>query len=191
MLRARHAVILFAVAGLFIALSSSNLHAQTSEVKQHFEKDGLAFDYGAKWELSDQSNGDAQQLVLTEKTLDGQIMIVALRAVLTNPKQEEDAKRAVVEPGINRLLTQYATAGIQVDRTPVRIELSGTQAEGAQLRFNVDGFPGTTDVAWAVINQRLVQLFFIRPEKTATETAVCWEAIRNSLRIAKPGNPRQ
>ncbi|HKZ79334.1 MAG TPA: hypothetical protein VJ124_13730, partial [Pyrinomonadaceae bacterium] len=52
------------------------------------------------------------------------------------------------------------------------IDINGVMTEGAQLRFAVDGQPGITDVCWLVINQRLVQLFFMRPEKNATKAAI-------------------
>jgi hypothetical protein len=157
-------------------------HAQT-EANKRYEKDGLIFDYGAKWELSDQSNGAAQQLVLTEKSLDAQIMIVALRTPITNPKQEEQAKAALIEPGIARLLNQYESAGIKVTRVPIKTDLAGTAVEGVQLQFDVDSSPGRTDICWGVIGRRLVQLFFIRPEKTAAQTTLCWDQIRASFRI--------
>jgi hypothetical protein len=74
-----------------------------------FEKDGLAFGYTESWELSDQSNPAAQQLVLMEKALDAQIMITVLRGVSTSAKQEEQAKAALVEPSISRLLSNTQT----------------------------------------------------------------------------------
>jgi hypothetical protein len=141
------------------------------------------FDYPPNWELSDQSNPAAQQLVLTEKTLDAQIMIIALRGVITSSKQEEQAKTTLVEPSINRLLKQYEDAAIKVERMPAKTDVSGSPAEGVQLRFAVDGQPGATDIYWRVINQRLVELFFIRPEKTAPKTVSCWDTIRQTLRV--------
>jgi hypothetical protein len=158
---------------------------------KRFEKDGLVFDYAANWELSDQSNAAAQQLVLTEKTLDAQIMIIALRGALTTSKQEEQAKAALLEPSINRLRKQYEDAAIKVERTSATTDVAGSPAEGAQLGFAVDGQPGTTDIYWRVINQRLVQLFFIRPEKTVAKTVGCWDMVRNTLQIEKPGKKKQ
>jgi hypothetical protein len=46
------------------------------------------------------------------------------------------------------------------------------------LKLNwLDGFRGTTDIAWAVKNQHLVQLFFIRPDRTSAEASHCWDLI--------------
>jgi hypothetical protein len=158
---------------------------------KRFDKDGMVFDYAPNWEFSDQSNPAAQQLVLTEKALDAQIMIVALRGALTSSKQEEQAKAALIEPSIIRLLKQYESAEINVERSLATGEIGDSPAEGAQLRFMVDGQPGTTDIYWRVINQRLVQLFFIRPEKTKSKTTGCWDMVRSTLRIEKPTKTKQ
>ncbi|HKZ80560.1 MAG TPA: hypothetical protein VJ124_19950 [Pyrinomonadaceae bacterium] len=77
--------------------------SQSRDSGSRFEKDGLGFDYSSLWELSDQSNPAAQQLVLMEKALDAQIMIIVLRGALTSAKQEEQAKSALIEPSISRL----------------------------------------------------------------------------------------
>jgi len=156
------------------------------EPPKRFEKDGLVFEYEPNWELNDQSNAAAQQLVLSEKTLDAQIMVIALRSPVTNDKQEEQAKAALIEPSITRLLKQYEIAGIKIERVPLKTEVGGISADGAQLRFAVDGQPGSTDIFWFVRNQRLTQLFFIRPEKTAAKTTACWDLVRTTLTIEKP-----
>jgi hypothetical protein len=174
------------VASCLLVVSLNATAQSPSNSAKRFEKDGLVFDYTANWELSDQSNAAAQQLVLTEKTLDAQIMIIALRGTITSSKGEEQAKAALIEPSIKRLLKQYEDAAIKVERATATTDVAGASAEGAQLRFAVDGQPGATDIYWLVINQRLVQIFFIRPEKTASKATICWDLIRNSLRIEKP-----
>jgi hypothetical protein len=181
--------ILIAVAALAISVQvlsraqDLGVNRPTEELANRFEKDGLVFDYAKNWELSDQSNAAAQQLVLTEKTLDAQIMIIVLRGTISDSKQEEQAKTAVIEPSITQLLKQYEDAAIKVDRTPAAGNVAGEPAEGVQLRFAVDRQPGATDIYWRVINQRLVQLFFIRPEKNEGKAIACWDLIRNSLKI--------
>ena len=184
MLTARYFPPVWQLSVVLVVMSGFLAEAQSpASASKRFDKDGLVFDYSPNWELNDQSNTDAQQLVLTEKTLDAQIMIIALRGSLPTGKEEE-AKRAVVDPGINRLLQQYENAGIKVERAPVTAQVAATPAEGTQLRFTVDRQAGTTDIYWLVINKRLVQLYFIRPEKTSTQAAVCWELIRSSLGLA-------
>jgi len=87
-----------------------------------------------------------------EKTLDAQIMIIALRVTLTSAKQEEQAKTALVEPQISRLLKQYEDAAIRVERSPATADVAGSPSEGVQLHFAVDGQAGATDIYWRVIN---------------------------------------
>jgi len=165
--------------------------SQSRDSGSRFEKDGLGFDYSSLWELSDQSNPAAQQLVLMEKALDAQIMIIALRSPITNAKQEEQAKTGLIEPSISRLLKQYEDAGIKVERVPMKIDVNGVSADGVQLRFAIDGQQGTTDTLWLMINHRLVQLFFIRAEKTAPKATECWDMVRSTLQITKPTKTKQ
>jgi hypothetical protein len=179
----------FSLLWLFLVMVTSTVWAQspTDSAKQ-FSKDGLEFTYSPTWELSDQSNQVAQQLVLTEKNLDAQIMMIVRREAIGSAKEEERVKTAEVEPGINRLLKQYEDAAIKVERQPARGEVAGASADGAQLRFQVDGQPGATDIYWLVLNRRFVQLFFIRPGKTEKEASICWDLIRTSLKVEKAGN---
>jgi hypothetical protein len=118
-------------------------------------------------------------------------MIIILRGTLISSKQEEQAKTALIEPSISRLLKQYEDARIQVDRNPATPDVAGSPSEGAQLHFAVDGQAGATDIDWRVINQRLVQIFFMRPEKTASKATACWEMVRSTLRIEKPAKTKQ
>jgi hypothetical protein len=169
------------------SLTSVVGQSENPSTKQ-FSKDGLEFSYSPTWELSDQSNQVAQQLVLTEKNLDAQIMMIVRREAIASAKEEERVKTAEIEPGINRLLKQYEDAAIKVERQPARGEVAGAFADGAQLRFQVDGQPGATDIYWVVLNRRFVQLFFIRSGKTEKEATTCWDLIRRSLKIDKKVN---
>ena len=106
-----------------------------ASVAKHFESVGLAFDYAQSWEFTDHSNPAAQQLVLLEKNLDAQIMIITLRVVITNAKQEEQAKAGLIEPSITRPLKQYEEAGIKVKRDLLKVNVNGVLADGAQFAF--------------------------------------------------------
>jgi hypothetical protein len=164
----------------------ANAPVQSPEMAQKtFDQQGLVFDYAANWEMSGQPNGDIQQLVLLERTLDAQIMIIVPRLPITSAKQADDAKRTIVEPAINRLLKQYDEAGIEVERTSLSGEIAGTPAQGIQLRFTLDGQAGAADIYWLVRNQRLVQLIFIRPQRTASQSTPCWDLIRRTLNIRR------
>ncbi|HLA10136.1 MAG TPA: hypothetical protein VJ023_06045 [Pyrinomonadaceae bacterium] len=165
--------------GAASAQSPSTTGERTDNETEKFDKDGLTFDYQRNWTLSYQSNASAQQLVLTEPKLDAQIMIVALRGEVTNTEEEEHAKTALIEPSINRLLKQYYDAGIEVQRVAAKGGVGDLPAEGAQLRFSVDGQAGTTDVFWLVINQRLLQMFLLDRRKLqckASPVGISFEA---------------
>ena len=64
-------------------------------------------------------------------------------------------------------------------------EIGGTKAEGAELRFLLDGRPANTFIHWPVVNKRLVLLFFTRPYENAEKTSACWDTIRKSLKVER------
>ncbi|HKC65915.1 MAG TPA: hypothetical protein VKB86_19885, partial [Pyrinomonadaceae bacterium] len=47
-----------------------------SEIK-HFAKEGLAFDYPAKWTLTDKSNSQVQHLILSDPENSVLVMVIA------------------------------------------------------------------------------------------------------------------
>ena len=172
------------VALFFLFVNAFGQSAATPQ--KTFDQQGLIFDYAGNWELSGQPTGDVQQLVLTEKTFDAQIMVIVPRTAITSEKEAEAANHSVVEPTINRLLKQYDDAGIKIERNTISGEVAGALAQGVQLRFVVDSQPGFTDIYWLVINQRIVQLIFVRPEKTSSQSTPCWDLIRRTIKIRKP-----
>jgi hypothetical protein len=171
--------------GMVLALLDVGQAQSITPPSKIFDQQGLTFEYAGNWELGGQPTGDVQQLVLVEKALDAQIMIIAPRALITSAKEEESATQSVIEPTIKRLLKQYDDAGIAIQRSEVVGDVAGLAAHGVQLRFSVDGQQGFTDIYWLVLNQRLVQLIFVRPEKTLAQSISCWDLIRRTLKIHK------
>jgi len=169
----------------FLLLISGSSAQSPSSPSKTFDQQGLAFDYVGNWELSGQPTGEVQQLVLIEKALDAQIMVIVPRNAITSSKEEELATQSVVDPTIKRLIKQYEDAGIALERNVVAGEIAGMTAHGLQLRFSVDGLQGFTDIYWLVLNQRLVQMIFVRPERTSSQTSPCWDLIRRTLKIHK------
>ena len=49
---------------------------QSTDVVSRYQKEGLSFDYGTTWELSDQSNALAHRLTLIDRALDAQVMVI-------------------------------------------------------------------------------------------------------------------
>jgi hypothetical protein len=177
-------VLLFSILSFF-SIARAQTTPTTPVPQKTFDQQGLAFEYSGNWELGGQTTGEVQQLVLTEKSLDAQIMVIVPRSAVTNAKEEEAARQSVVDPTINRLLNQYHQAGIQIEQVKTSGEVGDRTAQGVQLRFVVDRQQGVTDIYWLVMNQRMVQLIFLRPEKTSTQSAPCWDLIRRTLKIRK------
>jgi hypothetical protein len=178
----RHIVTAGVLVLLFLSIS---LAQSVSPLSKTFDQQGLTFEYASDWDISGQQTGDVQQLVLIEKALDAQIMVIVPRSLITSASEEEAATQSVVEPTIKRLVKQYDDAGIAIERTEVGGEVASVPAHGIQLRFKVDGQQGFTDIYWLVLNQRLVQLIFVRPERTSSQSGPCWDLIRRTVKIHK------
>jgi len=89
------------VAVLFICCVLVN--AQTNN---NFTKNNLSFDYPNDWELTDDTNDDAQQFTLTKTNSDVQIRGFIHKGK-TSPEKLPDAKKAFIDPYIaaNRRVT--------------------------------------------------------------------------------------
>ena len=175
----------FAVILLTVLASLINPPRSQSPATKTFDQQGLSFEYFSSWELSGQPTGEVQQLVLAEKSLDAQIMIISQRASITTPKDEETAKQNIVDAMVVRVMKQYEAAGIKVERTEMTNDIAGAPAKGFQLRFAVDQQPGSMDISWLVLNQRFIAVIFLRPTSTATRSTLCWDLIRQTLKIHK------
>src|SRR5262252_10378775 len=63
---------------------------------KHFAKDGLSFDYPDGWTITDKSNSDAQDLMLTRTDNNAQIRIYVHRGRVDSPEKLAQAKKAFI-----------------------------------------------------------------------------------------------
>jgi len=81
MLHNRHIVTAGVLVFLFLSIS---LAQSVSPLSKTFDQQGLTFEYASDWDISGQPTGDVQQLVLIEKALDAQIMVIVPRSLITS-----------------------------------------------------------------------------------------------------------
>jgi hypothetical protein len=167
---------------LFVA----SVQPQTPDTK-HFDKDGLSFDYPAKWQMSDQSTQQMQLVELTQG--DVVIRVRSPREWLKTPEKEAHAKKLFQEQYVTDFATQLEQAGMTPKRSPVTTQIAGTDAEGTRLRANLDGQPGGMDSYFRIISDRLVNLSIIASEKDIAKSAPVWDTIRNSMKVEPPPQP--
>src|SRR5207244_8802584 len=80
---------------------------------EHFEKDGLAFDYPAGWKLTDNSTNDVQYVVIGREDSTAQIAVIVHRGPPTTCDFQAESQKITSE-----LLQEVAT---QIDvATPLR-----------------------------------------------------------------------
>ena len=78
---------------------------------KHFTKDGLSFDYPDGWTLTDDSNSDAQQLMLNRSDSNAQITVFVHRGKVNTPEKLALAKTKIIDPYLNHTEKQFVGMG--------------------------------------------------------------------------------
>ena len=168
----------------FLLLCGFSASAQTPA--SEFKKDGLSFSYPAGWTFNDTSNADAQQMTFGRADSDAQITVFVFRALLTTPARLEEAKRVLVDKYVASTTKSFAQAGAHPESSPASTEISGIKSEGVKIRAVLDGVPGSAEIHWAVLGQRLVVLTFLGPDKARTKAMPAWDLLRTTFKIEEP-----
>jgi hypothetical protein len=173
--------------GCAVLLFVTSVQPQTLDTK-HFDKDGLSFDYPAKWQMSDQSTQQMQLIELSQG--DVVIRVRSPREWLKTPEKEAHAKKLFQDEYVDNFATQVEQAGMHAKRSAITTQIAGADAEGIRLRAVLDGAPGGMDSYSRIISDRLVNLSIIASEKDIAKSAVVWDTIRNSLKVEPPPQPK-
>jgi hypothetical protein len=172
--------------GCAALLFVTSVQPQTPDTK-HFDKDGLSFDFPAKWQMSDQSTQQMQLIELSQGEV--VIRIRSPREWLKTPEKEAHAKKLFQDEYVDNFATQVEQAGMHAKRSPITTQIAGADAEGTRLRAVLDGAPGGMDSYFRIISDRLVNLSIIASEKDISKSAAVWDTIRNSLKVEPPPQP--
>ena len=155
--------------------------AQTPDSK-NFSKDGLSFDYASSWQLTDDSNNDAQQLTLSKANSDVQMRVFVHKGRIT-PEKLPDAKKAFIDPYIAATAKQFVAMGAKPEQVPETSEIGGIKADGTSINASLGGETGAAKIYWALVGQRVVVLTFFGPDKQLKQLAPAWDLVRTSLKI--------
>lgn len=168
---------------LALFVSTSALAQGGATEMERFASGGVAFQYPAKWTLSDKSTTETQHLVLELKGTAAQIMVLVERTPSTQPGQRTAALRERTTKFADIMTTELEKTGSTVQRSEVTTEAGGVQAEGLRLRAAPGGQPGSVDVYSLVLGGRIVMLTLLHPDSDAQVAAPAWNAVRASLRV--------
>lgn len=176
----------FAIALLF--LSSAVVYSQTTtaDAKQ-FSKDGLTFNYQPNWTLTDDSNGDAQQVTFSRTDSDAQIRVFAHRGRITAEKLPQ-ARKSFIDPYVESTVKQFIAMGARPEQTPEATDIGTTKAEGVSIKASLAGEPGAAKIYWALVGDRVVVLTYFGPDKELKKHQAEFDLIRSSLQI-EPKKP--
>jgi hypothetical protein len=168
-----------------LLLGSLSAFAQTpdKDVKQ-FIKEGLSFNYPARWTLQDASNADVQQLTLSRTGSDAQIRVFVYRAFVP-PDKVAEAQRVIVDPYVASTSKAFVQMGAKPESSPATTDIGSVKTDGVKIRAILDE-PGAAEIYWAFVGQRLVVLTFFGPDSALKQSMPAWDTVRNSLTVEGP-----
>ncbi len=168
----------------FLLLGGLSASAQTPA--SEFKKDGLSFSYPAGWTFNDTSNTDAQQMTFGRADSDAQITVFVFRTLLTTPERLAEAKRVLVDKYVASTTKSFEQAGAHPESSPASTDIGTVKSEGVKIRASLDGVPGSAEIHWAVVGQRLVVLTFLGPDKALIKATPAWDLMRTSIKVEEP-----
>ncbi len=157
---------------------------------KHFTKDGLSFDYPDGWTITDESNADAQQLILNRPDSNAQITVFVHRGKVNTPEKLALAKTKIIDPYLNHTEKQFVGMGAKPERVAATTQIAGADTDGVRITATLDGDPGEAGIYWGIVGERLVVLTLFGPDKAIKKAAPTWDAVRNSLKIEAPAQPK-
>lgn len=170
--------------------------AQSQPTSEHFSKDGLSFDYPTGWKLTDRSTDAAQHLILSREGSSALIMVIAHRDRVANREQFEIVRDAVTTPYVQNL-----ARSLGVESAPswddARCLDMGEQlptarrfATGFKLSGKSNGQPTTGEVYAIGLNERFVNLVYVRNDKDDAQGASVWKTVLETIKVeAPPASP--
>ena len=158
------------------------VNAQTGK---NFTKDNLSVDYPDGWQLTDDTNADAQQFTLTKANSDVQIRGFVHKG-RTAPEKLGEAKKAFIDPYIAATAKQFVQMGAKPEQSPDTTEIGGVKADGVNISASLGGEKGSAKIYWALVGQRVVVLTLFGPDDQTSKLAPAWDLVRTSLKIQDP-----
>lgn len=165
-------------------LLTFNCVAQTTEPgTNHFDKDGLRFDYPSDWKLTDSSSPALSYLAVASANNTEQIVVI-VQPQVDLECQFQTSGRKVMDTLITRVGTQLHAA-TPLQTSPLKSLLEGSDGEGVQMHGLMNGKPVTADIYWLRLQLHLVNIVFLRTDQGASGPPA-FATLTSSLRIASP-----
>ena len=171
-------ILIFAVVLVSLAGAAS---AQSGA--QHFNKDGLSFDYPSGWTIDEsKTSGQMQYLTLGREGF-ATVIVRSPRGLVDTPEKEAQAKQLIQDGFVTAWANNFSSIGAKPERSTVTTEIAGGSAECTRLSALLSGEPGRVDVCYRMVEKRMVQMAIVGSTKDINRTTAAWDTIRNSVKI--------
>ena len=153
---------------------------------EHYEKDGLAFDYPAGWTLSDTGDAKMQRVMLTRNDASNVIIVFAQREPVTSAGQLYASRTGITMPYVANIAHKLGLNNPPPPGDSQCLAVGGRPAVGFRMNGMLEGEPTTAEVYTAVIGQRLLHLVHIRSDKNEEVSAPAWKTLIDTLKVEGP-----
>lgn len=171
------AILAHAIFSLVIA------NAQTgTTATEHYEKDGLAFDYPEGWHVTNSASPGVQTVTLERKGTQAKI-VVTMQDGLTSTCDFQAERKKISEALTEKLAAELHSASNTI--LPVTTHISGFEVGGSKLQGVVNRKPVSGFVFSLRISRRFISLVYILAVKDERAKSA-WDTIRTTLTV-EPG----
>lgn len=148
---------------------------------QHYEKDGLSFDYPANW-IATERKWDGSNAVILK--LEGRLaQIIIRKEEATGCDFATETKRLL--DNLTRRVSIEIQAGRAPKTSPVKTRIGAIDVDGLELTGRLHRKTVTGEAFTHRMNRRFISLVYIQENKD-DRAGSAWEIVRNSLKIEPP-----
>lgn len=166
--------------GIMMSFLAAGVCAQSSASgPNHFDANGISFDYPAGFSVTDESTKDAQQFTIMRQGSSVQLTIFAPWHIVLK-KELPAAGENFKEPLVKKVALTLGTDKNSPQPASFQTQIGTDQAEGVRLR----SARRTGEVVWLRVNMRLIGLSFVRSDADESVAAQLWQTVSSSLKVA-------
>lgn len=177
----KHSYYFLATAFLLVYVISAS--AQGPAATQQFSREGVTFNYPTGWAFSDSSTQNAVEMTFGNANLDANLRFFVFRTPLTSPEKLAEARKILVDRYIDATTKSFAGANAKPVSSPSTSEIAAIKAEGVKIKATLNSIARTTEIEWAVVENRMVVLTMLGPDKEFAKAAPLWDMVRTTLKI--------
>lgn len=151
--------------------------------KKSFKNKTLSFDYPADWKITDKSTSKVQQINVTSANNVALIMVMVYEPKISTYAEFYQAKVGTAMPYIESITKRFSSAGESAVQSDACLEVKSEKVTGLKISGVYENEPSTSQIFSFVMNNRFVNLIYMRADKESVKADAAWEAVTKNLSV--------